>query len=128
MGEELVLEGHKYKGRFLIEEYVRTSRERVDTEIGYYLRNRTHRHWEGEGLIKNKQTGKEQKFLILPDGCTESDLVILGNSKKKKTQDYKGIVDLALQSMYKAAKESDAIIPKIKPPPINLEELVEQSK
>lgn len=128
--KELVIEGEKYYGRFLIKECFHTYDERVDTEVGYYNHTVTSHWYEGEGLIVDKELKEKQKFLICPLGNKESDFIIFNKNNRenimKRVQHYPGIIDLSLQYMYEDAKISAEIVPKIKPIPLRIEELVNQ--
>jgi hypothetical protein len=124
--KKLTLEGHNYIGRFEIEEHVHSTRERVDTEVGWHWENQTYRHYTGEGLVKDKQTGSEQRFLIYPEGNTEAHLIVLKNGTRERIRDYQGVVDLSLKKMCEDAKNSGEIIPKVNP--VCLEEAILSEK
>jgi len=114
-GEKLTIEGHRYVGRFEVRERSHSYRERVDNEVGYYYSNRTNIWHEGGAVIKDKQTGLEQKFLVRSKGPNEEHFVLLDNQLREVAQNYKGVADLSLEKMYEEAKNSEKIVPEIWP-------------
>jgi len=128
----LSIEGHRYHGLFDLEEHMQTGSERVNTEVGYYNRQYTSHYWEGGALVRDKQTGDEQKFLIWASGNKESNLIFTDmydrNQILKMFPDYRKIVDFALQEMFETAKQSGDIVPRIIPPNITLEKLLKSDR
>jgi len=124
--KEIIIEGHRYLGRFKIEESVNIISEEVTTEVGRHLSNRTYRNYGGEGIVTDRKTGLEQRFLVYPEGNDEKDLIILGKSVRDEVQDYKMVVDLSLQQMFEDAKNSEEIIPKVIPVCLDKTVLIEK--
>ncbi len=131
--EELILEGNKYKGRFLAAEGKNRrwrgshySEHLVDTK-----------YWEGKGIITDKETNEERSFLFKTeekdyscDGLEDEimDLKRWPSYDIPKIIRKEKIVDLILQSMYEDTKnrKDEEIIPTVYPPTLKMEELVEK--
>lgn len=113
--EELILEGDRYVGRFIIEEHVNQHRELVNSEVGNHWENRVYRHYTGEGIVTDTRKNLSKKFLIYPNGMKETNLIILEKGVREKIKDYKRVIDLSLQKMYEYTENYSKIIPKVIP-------------
>lgn len=116
-------------GRFGINKFQRIEKKRYENKdvegVGY--EDHTITWYEGEGLVRDEQTGKEQRFLFYPSGERTEDIVRLSGAQDKiAVTDRPKLYDLAFKSMYELSEESAKveIIPKIKLPTLNLEDLV----
>ncbi len=124
--EKLTIKGHRFTGIFEIKKHVHRTRERVDSEVGWHMENRVYEHYEGKGLIKDGETGSEQRFLVYPEGSDEAHLIVLENEARKRVQDYLRVVDLSLQGMFEDARDSSEIIPEVRPVHLDISVLSEK--
>lgn len=114
---EINLEGHRYLGKFKIEDKTYVEQVMVDSEVGRHPETRRCECYEGEGIIIDKFTkDSEQRFLIYPKGLNESHLIVLSEKVRQRVEDYKKVIDYALEIIYHEAERSDEIIPKIHQP------------
>lgn len=113
--KELILKGHRYVGRFIIEEHISESIEMVSSEVGNHPEHRVYRNYSGEGVISNIQDSSKVAFLIYTKGMEYSDLIVTEDKLRNKITDKKKIIDLSLEKMYQDSKSSIEIIPKIRP-------------
>ena len=120
----LVIEGHKYQGRFEIQKRSASGIEMVDTEVGRHPENWRRNWFEGEGSITDNQTGVRERFLFRPKGQSQDYVIILGGGASKTAiRDYKEAIDLALGLMYESVRKSDKPVPNVPLPVLSLEML-----
>lgn len=130
---ELILEGNRYKGRFIANE------KKGEFWTGsHYSEHQEERYWwAGTGVIEDKQTNEKYRFLLetqtgrMEMGLEQSILCFdehQSHDENPNITDYPAVVDLALKALYEDVKnsEDEEIIPIVGPTILKFEELVEQ--
>jgi hypothetical protein len=142
MGEDITLEGKRYKGRFVGEQ----KKGRVEQGSEYTCHWEDRFYWVGDGTIKDKKTREEAIFRFSTwighrdsqwAGTTneelklEDALILLEEGyrrvmpNRKKITNYLEVVDLELKAIFEMARsnEDGEIIPNIRPEILSIEEL-----
>lgn len=113
----LVCEGNTYQGRFKVEQRVHRWTEEVTSEVGRHPEQMERKWYEGEGVIRDKVTGMTQRFIFMPVGLGEEDIIRTSKHLSRTNSAlYKLVVDEALNLMFMQAQTSQEILPRVGPP------------
>jgi hypothetical protein len=123
---ELTLKGNRYEGTFLVERKI----ERIRLEdrfpaiwiYGYC--------WEGEGVIKDRKSGEEQRISLDASGNNTKkglkDNIIYFDEylNEQRIIDYSAIIDLQLRKMYEEARKRRKEKVIMRPKPLKVAKLI----